>query len=420
MLTLDLDTPPSAASASAALLSDAHSAAFQRTCVTLTQADRWLPVMRVGMPQVRGRLLDLALAAGLPMLLSANAFARTNSRKEFSSFRLDAAAQIPAWADCALDSAGFVASAKYGDYRWPLDAYLDLAAARAWSWYAAPDYCVEPEVAHDAAIRRLRIEATVNMWERIRHRAAQRGMPGPMGVIQGWFADEYVLCADKMFGSRKAHWPAMIGVGSVCRRQLQGPSGVLAILEALDAVMPEGTTVHLFGVKSGGLRALKRFEHRIASADSMAWDAQVRREVPVGRTQEMRAAAMQGWFERQMQELLQLPPERARPLQAALFAAAAREPGLEEIALNAVGDLLGGLHAGNDLEYLDCRHLGAQDAAMVGQLLKHYGAQAFEEEDPENDYGLGTTYAAVREALIECGALSQPDAEVSRHERQRG
>ena len=370
----------------------------------------WQPVMRVGMPQVRGRLLDLALAAGLPMLLSANAFARTNSRKEFSSFRLDAAAQIPEWADCALDSAGFVASAKYGDYRWPLNGYLDLAAARRWSWYAAPDYCVEPEVAGNAAIRRLRIEATVNMWDRISNRAGQRGLPAPMGVIQGWFADEYVQCADEMFADQ---WPAMVGIGSVCRRQLQGPSGVLAILEALDTVMPTGTTVHLFGVKSGGLRSLKRFEHRIASADSMAWDAQVRRDMPVGRTQEMRAAAMQGWFERQVAELLRLPAGPTTATQTPLFAPLERERSTEEIALNAVGQALGGLHSGDDLEYLDCRHLSGQDAAMVEQLLLHYGPQAFEEEDPENDYGLGTTYSAVRAALIEAGRL-QPACETQR------
>jgi hypothetical protein len=139
--------------------------------------------------------------------------------------------------------------------------------------------------------------------------------------------------------------------------------------------------------------------------------------MPVGRTQEMRGAAMQGWFERQVHELLQLPPVGqgvgVGAAQHSLFAPSQRERSVEEVALNAVGDTLGGLHAGDDLEYLDCRHLSAQDAAMVQQLLRHHGAQAFAEADPENDYGLGTTYAAVREALIEHGALpgSEPDLE---------
>ena len=48
----------------------------------------------------------------------------------------------------------------------------------------------------------------------------------------------------------------MVGVGSVCRRHLHGPDGLIAIMGALDRVLPSGTVVHLFGAKGNALPAL--------------------------------------------------------------------------------------------------------------------------------------------------------------------
>lgn len=88
----------------------------------------------------------------------------------------------------------------FPDDRWPLDEYLDLVEAWPWSFAALPDYCVEPQVATDAAIRRIRIDATVTMARRAQERAALRRISTPLlPVLQGWFADEYVYCAERMF-----------------------------------------------------------------------------------------------------------------------------------------------------------------------------------------------------------------------------
>ena len=70
----------------------------------------WNPTIRVGMPLVGGRLLQLGIEAGLPLLFSANAFARVNRDRAFTSFNLAAARALPESLDAALDSAGFVAS----------------------------------------------------------------------------------------------------------------------------------------------------------------------------------------------------------------------------------------------------------------------------------------------------------------------
>lgn len=368
----------------------------------------WSPTIRVGMPQVRGQLLDLGLATGLPMLMSANAFARVDRAKCFRGFKLDAAAAIPDSADIALDSAGFVASVIYPDYRWEPEQYLDLVAARRWSFWVAPDYCVEHQVASDASIRRLRIEATATMYYRTCNAAARRGLPAPVGSVQGWFADEYAFCADQMFGRE---WPQLVAIGSVCRRHLSGPDGVLQIVRTLDDMAPAGTRFHLFGVKSGALLALRPYANRIASIDSMAWDAAVRRDYPTGRTQPLRIRAMVAWHQAQVRLLDQA---REMPVgdQPPLFAGLPdRARSAKDIALEALGRDLGDLVASNDLSYLDCKWLATSQACTVEALLACHGVNAFREPDPDDDFGLGTVYEGVREALIASGHLQAESRE---------
>jgi hypothetical protein len=365
----------------------------------------WSPTIRVGMPLVSGRLLELGLATGLPLLFSANAFSRVDANKEFIGFRVDAARRLPESLDAALDSAGFTASVAYPDYRWTLDQYLDLVASRPWRWAACPDYCVEPQIAADAAVRRLRIDATITNHYRTTAAARKRGITVPiLPVLQGWYAQEYVECARSMFGDMGSNWPALIGIGSVCRRQLHGPAGVLTIMRALDEVMPEGVAVHLFGVKSGALAALAPLANRVASIDSMSWDMQARRAMHTGRTQEMRAETMAAWHARQVQALHEVQ-QRPAPMLPVALAAHAAEP--LEIALNAAGASLAQLYESNDLSYLDVKTLTAQSAYVVEALIRNRGPLAFEDEEPQDDFELGIVYAAVRDALIACGHLEE-------------
>lgn len=369
----------------------------------------WSPTIRVGMPLVRGRLLDLGLQTGLPLLFSANAFARVNRDKEFVGFKLDAAAALPSTLDAALDSAGFTASVAYPDYRWEPEQYLDLVAARPWTWAACPDYCVEPQVAADAAIRRLRIEATATMFHRAANAAARRGIAVPLlPVLQGWYVDEYVWCAEQMFGSSAENWPRLVGLGSVCRRQLRGPAGVLSIVQALDEIMPQGVQLHLFGVKSGALAALAPLARRVASSDSMAWDYSLRRQMPTGRTQEARAEAMTTWHERQVQ-LVHAALREPRGDQRGLFPTHVRDRSQLEVALEAAGSALAQLHGSNDVSYLDAKWLTMHDAYIVEWVIHNRGVEGFCSEHPDHDYGLGVVYAAVRDALIEAGHLELSD-----------
>ncbi len=232
--------------------------------------------------------------------------------------------------------------------------------------------------------------------------AARRRVKVPiMGVLQGWYADEYARCAREMLAGDA---PALVGLGSVCRRRLHGPAGVLAIVQALDAELPTGTRLHLFGIKSGALAALAPYADRIASCDSCAWDMAVRRRMPTGRTQEVRAHAMRGCHARQT-VLVGTARGHARAKQPHLLQAMPRLQSSEAVALEAVGKVLAELHASNDLSYLDVRWLTEQDAYVVQALLRSRGVQAFAEEEPDDDFGLGMVYAGVRDALVAAGHL---------------
>lgn len=362
-------------------------------------SSRTSPTIRVGMPLVSGELLDYGIASGLPLMFSANAFARVNAGKEFAGFRIDAAAAIPEHVDASLDSAGFVAASIYGDYRWDIDSYLDLAAARPWTFYSAMDYCVEPQIAPDAGTRRLRVDATIARYFQCANRAMQRGQKLPMPVLQGQFADEYARCAEAMGITAET---GLVGIGSVCRRHLHGPDGVLAIIQQLDELLPSGVKLHFFGLKGRGpLAALvQEFPHRLGGTDSMAYDMAVRRSCPVGRTQIMRAHAMVEWHAREVRLLHQALGEALPRLPPP-----ARKKDIAELVAEAVGAALGGLHSTDDISYRDAKHLLAQDMATVMALMRSGGAAAFDEEDPDEDFGLGVVYGSVRDALVSEGYL---------------
>lgn len=240
-------------------------------------------VVRVGLPQVNGSLPKAAVESRMPVLFSANAF-RRNGRWQRISPVLECL-------DAALDSAGFVAMVRYGGYPWSRGEYLDLAAAHPWAWYATRDYCCEPQIAASREQVAERVRQTAAEYWALRSEAEARGMPGPMPVIQGWLPEEYERCVDLY---RLTDWPSIVGVGSVCRRNLRGHDGIARVVERLDRCLPSHTRLHLFGVKGPAIEAL-RTHPRIASIDSMAWDFAARRE-PGPSTMSKRIRHMRGWY----------------------------------------------------------------------------------------------------------------------------
>lgn len=254
-------------------------------------------LLRVGLPLVGGQLPAAARAVGAPVLVSANALAVYDKWREWHRWR--AAPDLDGM-DVALDSAGFVAWSRYGAFPWTVEAYVRLASSRPWTWWAQMDACCEPEIAASRAAVRMRQAETIRLLHECRREAARAGVAGPVPVLQGWRASDYAWHV----GQLDLHEDRLVGVGSMCRRHVWGPDGVLAVVDALDRVLPRQVRLHLFGVKSDGLEVLARHP-RIASVDSMAWDVDARSigRSAGGTTMAVRTDAMHRWYARQSKRM---------------------------------------------------------------------------------------------------------------------
>lgn len=222
-------------------------------------------IIRVGIPASFRRFAAVAREIGAPILVSANAFWRDGR------FRLPKPSTFED-VDVALDSAGFIAMLLYWGYRWSLGEYVEFAGRLKPTWWAAPDFCCEWEVAGDRAEVLERVKRTAFKLDWARQVAADRGVAPPMPVLQGWYPDDYLRCADMI-----PDLPRLVGLGSVCRRSLHGPAGIVRVITTLDWLLPPNVLLHLFGAKGSALRALAGHP-RVHSADSCAWDFAARRE----------------------------------------------------------------------------------------------------------------------------------------------
>lgn len=288
-------------------------------------------LVRLGLPLVGGALPAAARELGAAVLVSANALARYRGEgkaRTFAGFRLEAS-DLDGM-DVALDSAGFVAHALYRGFPWKVADYIALAGSRPWAWWAQMDACCEAEIAANRGTVRLRQAETIRLLAVCRKMAAEAGISAPMPVLQGRTPADYVWHA----GQIDLTGETLIGVGSMCRRPVHGPEGLLAVVDALDHVLPAGVRLHLFGVKSEGL-AILASHPRVASIDSMAWDVAARREARTGRTMAVRANVMRQWYGRQV-----AAASKGDGVQGGLFGAGAPEG--VEVAFAEWGDLLAG------------------------------------------------------------------------------
>src|ERR1043166_6206174 len=185
----------------------------------------------VGLPHLgRGAIRARAKALQVRALISANCLSRWSEAKgwrEWQGWRLGQLTNAHGLASLDLDSAGFVASRAYGGFPWSVAAYMDLARAFPFRRIASLDYCTEHEIAGDREEVLDRISRTIRANRECLARAADRGIIDRfMPVIQGRTPEDYERCVDAL-------WPAVtpgrvIGVGSMCRREVGGREGVVA------------------------------------------------------------------------------------------------------------------------------------------------------------------------------------------------
>jgi hypothetical protein len=271
----------------------------------------------VGLPTVYpGPILERIRKMGLPVLISANAMPiarwtkqQSWERREFIGFEATNLSHLNGLEVC-LDSAGYVAMKRYRSFPWTVRQYVELAASHPFRWFAAMDKCVERDIARNRDEVLDRISGTLNLYRECRREAERHGISDRlMPVLQGWTSDDYLRCLDRM----PANPLGVMGVGSMCRREVAGSEGIVATLDAIDrALGPDPVRLHLFGVKTQGAEAV-RGHPRIASFDSQAYGSEARDKafkangalkkagstVTFSKSNAFVADIMEGWVEKQ-------------------------------------------------------------------------------------------------------------------------
>lgn len=201
----------------------------------------------------------------VPILLPASSFARKGLRPPTLPRRES---------DVAIDCGGFVATLRWGDYRYTPEEYVAFCAGVAPSWAATMDYCCEPEVAGSGLVRNRQDRTTAMAW---RFWADHRGSPWCwVPTVQGWTVEDYRRHARDLaplVGEMADHYGPdsafRVGIGTLCRRASVG-----MIRDVACAVREElpGVGLHLWGVKLGLLKAWGGPPPGVVSVDSAAWN----------------------------------------------------------------------------------------------------------------------------------------------------
>ena len=267
----------------------------------------------VGLPHLNeGPILERARTMQVPALISANGLSRWSTRRgwrEWVGWSTGQLTNARGLHSLCLDSAGFSAMVSYGGFPWSVSDYIDLAASYPFRWWASLDYCVEHEIARDREEVLDRISRTIRANIECRLRGDDAGIADTfMPVIQGRLPADYERCADAL--ANTIDRAAQIGVGSMCRRQIHGPDGLIAVVDHLDRFLPAGKCIHLFGVKGDALPYLLPYAHRVASIDSQAYGVTARlaaHRLGRSKTDVFVADHMGSWFKRQKARLFQPP-----------------------------------------------------------------------------------------------------------------
>jgi hypothetical protein len=228
-----------------------------------------------------------------------------------SHARLHGLAFLPrARSPWVLDSGGFGILSKDGAWRTGTDA--DPADLSPWNltaadyvdavirydltigslvWAAPQDMMVEQEMLERTSLTREDhqvwtvanyLELTELWHARVDNDPANWALPEGcpfIPVVQGDTAESYLTCIEMYLAAGVDLYAApALGVGSVCRRQ--GTAEISDVIAAITARLP-GIDLHLFGVKTLGLR---RYGHLLtagSSTDSHAWSVDARRGDPL-------------------------------------------------------------------------------------------------------------------------------------------
>lgn len=259
----------------------------------------------LGLPHLAaGALLATARRLKAPVLISANCLSRwrkADGWREWAGWRTGGLANAHGLASLDLDSAGYTLMAKYHGFPWSIADYMALAASWPFRRFAAADYCCEAEIARDREEVLDRIARTVATNRECFVRADELGIRDRlMPVLQGRTPDDYERCLDAVASMILPG--TVVGIGSMCRRAISGPDGLVAVAERISRIMPPAASAHCFGVKGDALPYLAPYSRWITSIDSQAFGIAARQDARrrrLAKTDQLVARHMERWYHRQ-------------------------------------------------------------------------------------------------------------------------
>lgn len=202
--------------------------------------------------------------ADVPVLLPASSWSRVNMRKPNLP---------PHVKHVAADSGGFVATFKWGDYRYTPDEYVRWLNTFAPRWAATMDYCCEDEITGGkVGVVKERQQRTSEMAYRFWR--DYKAVPWAWCVtVQGWEVEDYIRHAKELrplLQDMKAvgHPDFRVGIGTLCHRA--SAKMVQRVAQAVADELPS-MPLHLWGVKLLVLRSAYELPG-VISVDSAAWD----------------------------------------------------------------------------------------------------------------------------------------------------
>lgn len=207
----------------------------------------------------------------------------------------------------ALDSGGFTELTLHG--RWTLSAPDYVAEVRRYRdemgglAFAAPQdwMCEEKMLARTGLSVAEHQQRTVANFLELKSLAPELPF---IPVLQGWGFADYWRCQE-MYEAAGVDLRAepLVGVGTVCRRQAMVQAGAI-----LSSLASDGLRLHGFGVKKTGLHEFGKY---LASADSLAWSANARRNFPIPGHTHASCSNCVEWALEWRNELLTSLPEAA-------------------------------------------------------------------------------------------------------------
>jgi hypothetical protein len=216
----------------------------------------------------------------------------------------------------ALDSGGFTELSQFG--KWTVSPETYVSEVRRWretigglEWAAIQDWMCEPWILEKTGKSIKEHQArTVESWVTLNKLAPD--LPW-VPVLQGWEHDDYLDHVEqyRAAGLDLAALP-LVGLGSVCRRQDTGMAE-----ELIRALWQSGLRLHGFGFKLKGLVSVAGY---LASADSLAWSLNTRKNPPLPGCKHKSCGSCLLWAERWYGRVLGLVERvRREPLQRLLF-----------------------------------------------------------------------------------------------------